>query len=305
MSARHPHRRDPHDIDRDGQQPQAAPDEPAPVSDPEPAIGQEADAGPDPDADAGDDRGVGRQRLWSALGSRPNRGQLIAGLLCGVLGFAVAVQVRSNQDAGLAGLRQTDLVRILDDVTERAARLQAEARDLENTRSKVSSSGTRAALEEARDRARTLGILAGTLPATGPGIEFTISDPEGKVGSDVLLDALQELRDAGGEAFEIGQIDGKSVRVVASTYLSDASDSDSAEGIAVDGEVLRSPYRIRVIGDPRTLAAALDIPGGVLDVLTQRKAQGIVTQRSELTITSLRPVPVPEYARPAPEKTGN
>lgn len=246
-------------------------------------------------------RGVGRARLRAALLGRPGRGQLVAAVLCAVLGFAVAVQVRANQDAGLSGLRQTDLVRILDDVTERADRLQAEARDLEDTRSKVSggSNGTRAALEDARARSETLGILAGTLPAHGPGIEFTISDPEHKVGSDVLLDALQELRDAGGEAFEIGEIDGRTVRVVASTYL-----SDTDRGISVDGVALHTPYRVRVIGDSRTLAGALDIPGGVLDVLHQQHAQGIVTQRSEVSITSLRPAPTPEYARPAPEKTG-
>jgi uncharacterized protein YlxW (UPF0749 family) len=302
MTTRHPHRRSRHDLARDGG-PHAALD---PVTAPDsgdPAVGADvASSGTDDEADRAASRGVGRSRLRAALVSRPNRGQLVAGLLCAMLGFAVAVQVRANQDAGLTGLRQSDLVRILDDVTERAGRLQAEARDLEDTRSKVGSSGTRAALEEARDRSRTLGILAGTLPATGPGIELTISDPEGKVGSDVLLDTLQELRDAGGEAFEISQVGGKSVRVVASTFLSDGADSETPGGIAVDGVLLQSPYRFRVIGDPRTLAAALDIPGGVLDVLRQREAQGTVTQRSEQQIASLRPVPGAEYARPAPEK---
>jgi uncharacterized protein YlxW (UPF0749 family) len=221
----------------------------------------------------------------------------VAAVLCALLGFAVAVQVRANQDEGLSGLRQTDLVRILDDVTERAARLQAESRDLEDTKAKVSggSSGSLAALEEARQRSQTLGILAGTLAAEGPGIELTISDPEGKVGADVLLDCLQELRDA----FEIGAVDGDRVRVIASTYISDGEDG----GIVVDGVELHSPYRIRVIGDSRTLAGALDIPGGVLDVLSQSKAQGTVTQRPAVAITSLRPTPTPQYARPAPQKT--
>jgi uncharacterized protein YlxW (UPF0749 family) len=246
-------------------------------------------------------RGVGRRRLMTALRSRPTGGQLVAAALCALLGFAVAVQVRANQDVALTGLRQSDLVRILDDVTERSARLQAEARDLEDTRSRVTggSSGTRAALEDARARSETLAILAGTVPARGPGIEFTIGDPDGKVGSDVLLDALQELRDAGGEAFEIASVGGPAVRVAASTYL---ADDDS--GISVDGTHLRSPYRFRVIGDSRTLAAALDIPGGVLDVLRQRDAQGTVTQLASLDITSLRPVPAPQYARPAPEDNG-
>ena len=118
-------------------------------------------------------------RLRSAMRPHASRGTLVPALLCALLGFAVVVQVRSTQDAGLDGLRQTDLVRILDDVTERSNRLQTEARDLEDTRARVTngSTGSRAALEEAQARAQVLGILAGTLPATGPGLELTISDP--------------------------------------------------------------------------------------------------------------------------------
>ena len=85
---------------------------------------------------------------------------------------------------------------------------------------------------------------------------------------------------------------------------------DPAEGaeegkpsrVEVDGTVLTSPYRFLVIGDPRTLAAALDIPGGVLDVLRQSDAQGVVTQSEEVIITSLRAAPSPRYARPAPTR---
>jgi uncharacterized protein YlxW (UPF0749 family) len=243
----------------------------------------------------------GRARLRSALRPRATRAQVVAALLCGVLGFAAAVQVQANQGDELSGLRESDLVGILDDVSERAARLRAEARDLQETRDRVTggSDSTLAALEEARERARVLGILAGTLPARGPGIELTIHDQTGQVGSDVLLDALQELRDAGAEAIEIGTVDGPAVRVVASTALVDVE-----EGVQVDGTVLVPPYRFRVIGDSRTLATALDIPGGVLDVLRQREAQGVVTQRSSVEITSLRAAPSPRYARPAPDGDG-
>jgi uncharacterized protein YlxW (UPF0749 family) len=157
--------------------------------------------------------------------------------------------------------------------------------------------GSRAALEEARGRVRTLGILAGTIAATGPGIEFTISDPAGEVEADVLLDALQELRDAGAEAVELSTPEGPRVRVVASTHLVDVEGG----GVEVDGTLIEAPYRFLVIGESRTLAAALDIPGGVLDVLRQREARGHVTQRSTITISSLQPAPTPEYARPAPE----
>ncbi len=243
-------------------------------------------------------------RLRSAMRPHASRGSLGPALLCALLGFAGVVQVRSTQDAGLDGLRQSDLVRILDDVTERSDRLRTEARDLEETRARVTngSTGSRAALEEAQARAKVLGILAGTLPATGPGIELTISDPAGKVGPEVLLDTLQELRDAGAEAVEISSLDGPAVRVVAATSFEAPTAADGggdAGRVVVDGTELTSPYRFRVIGDSRTLAAALDIPGGVLDVLRQDDAQGVVTQRDQVTITSLRAAPSPRYARPA------
>jgi uncharacterized protein YlxW (UPF0749 family) len=192
-------------------------------------------------------------------------------------------------------------VRILDDVSERAARLRTEARELQEARDRVTggSDSTLAALEEARERTRVLGILAGTVPAEGPGIELTISDPGDQVSSDVLIDALQELRDAGAEAVEIGTVGGSAVRVVASTAIVDVEG-----GVQVDGTVLEPPYRFRVIGDPGTLATALDIPGGVIDVLRQRDAQGTISQLDSVEISSLRAAPSPRYARPAADGGG-
>jgi uncharacterized protein YlxW (UPF0749 family) len=244
---------------------------------------------------------TGRTRLWAALRRPPNRGQVVAAVLLAVLGFAAAVQVRSNQDSNLESLRQSDLVRILDDVSNRTARLQAEARDLQNTRDQITggASGSRSALQDARDRAKTLGILAGTLPATGPGLDLTITDPKGKVTADVLLDTLQELRNAGAEAVEISSVGGPTVRVGASTYLEDVDKTGSGSAVLVDGTRLDSPFRFTVIGDPDTMAAALDIPGGVLDVLRQRGADGMIAEHDRLTISSLRPTPTPQYARPA------
>jgi uncharacterized protein YlxW (UPF0749 family) len=121
----------------------------------------------------------------------------------------------------------------------------------------------------------------------------------------VLLDTLEELRDAGAEAVEIGSLNGSAVRVVANTSFADTrTGGGPGNRVVVDGTELTSPYRFRVIGDPRTLAAALDIPGGVLDVLGQDDAQGVVSQRDKITITSLRVAPSPRYARPAPEQSG-
>ena len=218
----------------------------------------------------------------------------IAGLVA-LLGFALATQVRTagEREAGLATARQEDLVRILNDLSSRAQRLQSELADLQATKARLTSGTDRrqAALEEAQRRARTLGVLAGTAVATGPGIVLSVQDPRGTVSADVLLDALEELRDAGAEAIQLG-----TTRVVASTYLVDREGG----GLIVDGQVLQAPYRFLVIGDPRTLAAALDIPGGVVDSVARNAgASALIEQRSVVRVTALRPVSTPRYARPA------
>jgi uncharacterized protein YlxW (UPF0749 family) len=235
-----------------------------------------------------------RERLVDAfLRPRLSRGQIMAAALLALLGFAVALQVRStNADTQLRGARQSDLVRILDDVTDRSERLEDEKRRLEINRDQLLSGTDRskAALEQAEERARTLGILAGTLPAQGPGIELTISDPDGKVDAAVLLDTLQELRDAKAESVQINN-----VRVVASTHFVDGSPGH----VLVDDATLSPPYVFKVIGDPATLSSALRIPGGVLEVLRGKGADGVVKQAQRVTVDALRQPEPPRYARPA------
>ncbi len=236
--------------------------------------------------------------MLSVLGSGPSGAQLLVGILLALLGFALALQVRSTRtDPTLEGARQSDLVRILDDVSERAERLQAESQSLEALLDDLTSGtdNSRAALEDAQERTAALGILAGTVPAEGPGIQLTISGPRDAVTSSMLLDTVQELRDAGAEAMQIADGD-NSVRIVAETHL-----TDDGDGVAVDGQPLSSPYRVLAIGDPRTLSAALDIPGGVLDTLGRVEADGTVAQLDSVVVDAIRMRSAPEYARTVPD----
>lgn len=231
------------------------------------------------------------QRLGSAMPPRSTRAQVLAGLLCALLGFALVVQVRQTQAEGLDSLRQGELVRLLDDVNERSDRLEQEARSLQQTRDELRSGSNSAqvALEEARAQAQTYGILAGTLPATGEGIRLDVRDPHGTVPASMFVDTIQELRDAGAEAVQVND-----VRVVASTSF-----VDGPQGVLADGVELEQPYTWQAIGDSQTLASALAIPGGVVQSLEANAASGQVTLLEEVTVDALRSLPEPQYARPA------
>jgi uncharacterized protein YlxW (UPF0749 family) len=240
-------------------------------------------------------RAVARGRLGHAMRPRATRGQVLAGLLCALLGFALVVQARQTQTQGLEQLRQADLVRLLDNVTNAEARAEQDVRDQQAIRDRLlsGSDSSEAAQQAAQQRLDTLGLLAGTVPASGPGIQLEISDPRRQVDASVLLDTLEELRDGGAEVVQIGD-----VRVVAATAF-----TDDAEGVRVDNRLLTPPYRYTVIGEPQTLAKVLQIPGGVLDVLRSKGAQGRVSQPPTVRVDALRAPTQPQYARPAPGGT--
>lgn len=237
--------------------------------------------------------------LRRALRPRWRRVDLAVAVLLGLLGFAVVVQVRSTEaDSVLASARPEDLVRILDDLSNRGDRLRRETASLTAARERLTTGGdrARAALEEARRRAEVLGVLAGTAVAQGPGLRLTLTDPRDDLGADDLLDALDELRDAGAEAVELGGAGGTGpVRVVASTSFVDRD-----HGVAVDGTTLSPPYVYTVVGDPATLATALAIPGGVVDSVRQQGGLARVEPGPQVRVGALRPLVAPRYARPAP-----
>src|SRR5699024_5694330 len=80
------------------------------------------------------------RRIYLMARPRLTRANLFALLLACLLGFALATQVRQTQEQGLEDLRQDELVRILDDVTQNGNRLDDEIAELEETRDRLANS---------------------------------------------------------------------------------------------------------------------------------------------------------------------
>jgi len=238
---------------------------------------------------------TGRDRLLSAAKKPRGRGQVAVAVLLAIVGFASIAQVQANErDDDYEGMREEDLVQLLDSLSSASQRAENEIAQLEQTRASLRSDtdARQAALEQARERAQVLGILAGTLPAVGPGIVVTVEDPEGKVGIDHLLNGIQELRDAGAEAIEIND----TVRVVAQTAFEDGED-----GIVVDGTQLAPPYTIEVIGDSPTLATALNIRGGFVQDIEDPVTVGgdvNIEETTSVEVATLAEIEEPEFADP-------
>lgn len=216
----------------------------------------------------------------------------VIGVLTLLLGFAIAVQVHANSSGdSLAGLREDDLIGILDNQNSRADRLRQQIAEAQANLRQLQDSGDRsaAARKQAQDQAQALGVLLGTLPATGPGVSVTVTDPDGKLTGEDLYDVVQELRGAGAEAVQFG-----TVRVTTSTSF------DGAGGtVQVDGTQLSAPYRVTAIGNAKTLDTALNIPGGVAATVRAAGGELTVTELQTVSIKVTRTLPKLKYAKPS------
>ena len=228
-----------------------------------------------------------RRRLHGPHGSAA-----LIGVLTLLLGFAIAVQVRAHSSGdALSGLREEDLIGILDNQTERETRLRQQIADLNESLDKLRSGGNRAAAarKQALEQSRALGILLGTLPAVGPGVVVTITDPGGSLTGEDLLDVIEELRGAGAEAIQFG-----SVRVTTTTSFEGTGDT-----AIVDGTEVPPPYRVIAIGEPKTLDTALNIPGGVAATVRAAGGELHVQELDKVRVTATRTLPAPKYAKPS------
>lgn len=265
-------------------EPGGEPDEPTESAEPAAQQGESATT------DVGEDRaepahGGGRAGLRLS--------NILIGILCALLGFALAVQLRTvDSDAGLAGAREEDLARILADLQAREDRLRSEIGEQQGLLEDLDSGGdsAAAAIEEARRQAEVLGILNGTIAAQGPGLTITIEDRDGAVEPAIILNAIQELRGAGAETMQVS-----GVRIGVSSAV-----TGRPGALEVDGVVLTAPYVLIAIGDPQTLSTAMQIPGGVVDKVIQAGANIDVVTAEQVLVDALRPLDDPAYADPAP-----
>jgi len=216
---------------------------------------------------------------------------ILIGVLTAILGFAIAVQVRSNSSSdSLSNAREDDLIRILDDQNARADRLNQQIADLQATLDELQRSGNSDAVaqQQAERELQSLEVLLGTVPATGPGITADITDPQHKLKAEDLLDVVEELRGAGAESIQFG-----SVRVTTATSF-----TDDSGGVQVDGQQVSPPYRVLAIGDPKTLDTALNIPGGVAATARNAGGDAQIVEQQQVDITARSSVPSPKYAAP-------
>lgn len=225
--------------------------------------------------------------------------QLSLALVCIVLGIMVTLQYRTvNQGIGpVSDYRARELASQLKKVREERDKLivlknQYEDQIREYEESASEGSITAKMLKQQLDNAR---ILAGLEEVQGPGITVVVDDLKFAeetqyplITYSMLLEIVNELNAAGAEAIVInGQ------RVVSTTEIRQTG------GIHININMVSyaPPFEIKVIGEPKTLEAALRLREGVVEKIEGYNIAVTITQEQLIKIPKYNGVMEKKYAK--------
>lgn len=178
-----------------------------------------------------------------------------------ILGIMFVLQVRMTREVtenNLTLQRAADLAIKLEEAEKKRDALQKEL-------SKLQQDESRSGIKLENDRLR---YEAGLTPVKGRGIVVTIADSKMKVKvgenpnlylihDEDILKIVNELKAAGAEAISIND-----QRLVARSEIRCVGPT-----ITINRKSFASPYIIKAIGKPDTLAGALELRGGVVESL--------------------------------------
>lgn len=220
----------------------------------------------------------------------------LCGLLGAMLGLSVKTQTAKQQQDKLDRLQGSDmLVRANNDAQRRIAQLQKDNAQL----AKSAPSDTERLRVISKDLANAQAF-AGLTDVKGPGIVVTLSDskkpfanmpsgfsnmPAGFAPPNIIHDTdidavLNELKASGAEAISVNgqRIAAVSpVRCVGPTVL-------------VNFTPTASPFVIKAIGDPKTLKAGVELPGGIVTQIRGYDPNMFIVQVAK------QPIVIPAYA---------
>lgn len=207
---------------------------------------------------------------------RTARGQrlFVVSLIAALLGFLVILQLRSQDllARSLANQDNTSVALLINDLNRANGELLQQGIALDQRRQALQQglvaggTDTRAIEKELM----VLHVVAGTLPAHGPGLEIRIDGP---MMDFELQDALNNLRTAGAEAAALN-----GYRIINGTPI-----QTRGNVLQVAGHGVSSPYVLAVIGDPEQLQRAADIAASSL----QTRVRVTITRRADLAITEV------------------
>lgn len=238
------------------------------------------------------------------------KAQLAVGVVCIVLGLALALQFRSVQENYYGGVAPTqkakELAEELKKAKEEKQQLLSEINKMEEQIKEIEEAESKqdALARTIRADIEKYKLISGFKAVKGPGVVVVVDDPPadpdfpsgGSVimsNYDLLLSLVNKLNDAGAEAIAINE-----QRIVSRTEISLAGNNVNINSIPT-----APPFIIKAIGNPDALEATLNIRYGVIWEMKERfNLQVAVKKQDEVVIPGYNGVVKLRYAKPTDEK---
>jgi uncharacterized protein YlxW (UPF0749 family) len=182
--------------------------------------------------------------------------QITLTIVCLLLGLLLVMQFRTQRNITNSILFSsgTEQATILNGLVESNAALRKEISTLEEQLAGYQWGTAEANLQTLAKDLNQIKVFNGLIEVTGPGVELVLSGP---LAAEELQDVINELRNAGAEAVVLnGQ------RVVVNSVI-----TTSRFGLELGDALISPPYRFAAIGNPDTLATAVDRKGGLIPAL--------------------------------------
>lgn len=224
------------------------------------------------------------------------KAQISIGVVFMILAFLMTIQFKSvtknNEIKQQTTIRTEELQAELKKEREKSEDLEKQVEayknDVDSYRKEAeNSSGYYKLMSEELKKAE---IMAGLVDVKGPGIVVTLNDSQKRTGDNIqdlnvtliheedLRRVVNELSAAGAEAMSINE----------SRIISNSAIRCVGPVILVNDEKMAPPYVIKAIGKPEQLTAALNLNGGVIEML---RAFGF-----EVDIKEQQEIVVPKYS---------
>lgn len=217
--------------------------------------------------------------------------------VCLVLGFMVAVQLRTTEDMkGNVSYQR---------IEEISARLLNTEQERDSLKEELTALRKQKASEAVGSINQEISLRAGLTPVEGEGIIVRLEDSNAtaKAGEnpnlyvihdDDLLKVINELRAAGAEAISInGQ------RLIGTSEIRCAGPT-----LSVNNVRSAPPFEIRAIGDSKSLEAAIKMRGGVAETLKVWGIQLEVSVSQSVYVPAYKGTATHAYAHETEEKEG-
>ena len=214
---------------------------------------------------------------------------IVLGVMCFALTAGICIQMKTVEGTNSTVSNDYEENNLRAEVLKYKERYDNRVKDLSNAEAELekereSATKNDTALKEKEQEITEGNKVIGLTEVTGPGVIVTLSDSKKDASSSLdpssllvhdtdVLSVINELKNAGAEAISIND-----QRIIPTTGIICGGNI-----IEINGEKVGAPFEIKAIGLPEQLAA-LDRPGGYLELLRSYSVGAILEKSSNITI---------------------